>query len=93
MLTSSFEKLVINFSKAQGNSSELKHAVQVMNEKPKVFISKVKNQSIKDLLALFFNKYLSLRALSPGTLKDLRTLESLIRLIFKSARGKEFEQK
>lgn len=46
LLNNGFEMLVINSRKAQGNSSELKDVVPVINEEPKVFIFKVKYQSI-----------------------------------------------
>lgn len=46
LLNNGFEMLVIDSRKAQGNSSELKDVVPVINEEPKVLIFKVKYQSI-----------------------------------------------
>lgn len=45
LLNNGFE-MFVNSRKAQGNSSELNDVVPVINEEPKVFILKVKYQSI-----------------------------------------------
>lgn len=38
--------MLINSNETQGNSSELNHVAQVINEEPKVFIFKVQDESI-----------------------------------------------
>lgn len=67
VLNNGLEKLVISSSK--GNSTELKHVVQVINEEPKVLFSEIKIKEFKTALIFLFNKYLRVGILSTDTLQ------------------------